>query len=66
MRTELFVMATRCLLWCPEQNKRIALFLPRMSLEATKGLIALTHEVDCDQTAMSLSPATSAVSLIAK
>jgi hypothetical protein len=31
-----------------------------------KGLIALTPEVDCDQTAMGLPPVTSAVCLIAK
>jgi hypothetical protein len=46
--------------WCPGQNKRIAhLFLPRMSLKATKGL-------DYDRTAMGLPPVTSAVLLIAK
>jgi hypothetical protein len=32
---------------------------------ATKGLIALTPEIDCNKTAMSLAPDTSAVFLIA-
>jgi hypothetical protein len=35
-------------------------------VKATKGLIALTPEIDCDQTAFGLSPVTSAVFLIAK
>jgi hypothetical protein len=36
-----------------------------MSLKATKGLIALTPEIDCNKTAMGLPPVTSAVFLIA-
>jgi hypothetical protein len=36
------------------------------SSKATKGLTALTSEMDCDQTAMNLPPVTSAVCLIAK
>jgi hypothetical protein len=32
----------------------------------TKGLIALTPEIDCDQTAIGLPPVTSAVFLIAQ
>jgi hypothetical protein len=35
-------------------------------INANKGLIALTPEIDCDQTAMGLPPFTSAVFLIAK
>jgi hypothetical protein len=35
-------------------------------VEATKGLIALALEIDCDQTAMGLLHVTSAVLLIAK
>jgi hypothetical protein len=51
----------------PEQNKRIAPLFLYMDVEkATKGLIAFTPEIDCDQTAMGLSPVTSAVLLIAK
>jgi hypothetical protein len=46
--------------WCTGQNKRTAL-----SQKATKGLTALTPEIDCDQTAMDLPPVTSAVFLIA-
>jgi hypothetical protein len=34
-------------------------------VKGAKGLIALTPEIDCDQTAMGLPPATSAVFLIA-
>jgi hypothetical protein len=53
--------------WCPGQNKRIApLFLPWMSQKATKGITALTLEIDCDQTTMGLPLVTSAVFLIAK
>jgi hypothetical protein len=37
-----------------------------MSLKATKGLIELTPEIDCDHMAMGLPPATSAVLLIAE
>jgi hypothetical protein len=37
-----------------------------MSKKATKVLIALTPDVDCDQTAMGLPPVTSAVFLMAK
>jgi hypothetical protein len=37
-----------------------------MSLKATKGILALTPEIDCDQTAMGLPPVTTAVFLIAK
>jgi hypothetical protein len=33
---------------------------------STKGLIALTLEIDCDQTAMGFPPDSSVVSLIAK
>jgi hypothetical protein len=33
---------------------------------ATKGLIALTPEIDCDQTAIGLPPVTSSVFLLAK
>jgi hypothetical protein len=48
------------------QNKRVtSLFLPWMSYKTTKGLTALTPEVDCDQTAIGLPPVTSAVFLIA-
>jgi hypothetical protein len=37
-------------MWCPGQNKRIApISLPWMSQKATKGLIAFTPEIDCDQ-----------------
>jgi hypothetical protein len=35
-------------------------------VKATKGLAALTPEMDCDQTAMGLPPVTSTVFLIAK
>jgi hypothetical protein len=35
-------------------------------VKATKGLIALTHEIGCDETAMGLPPVTSAMFLIAK
>jgi hypothetical protein len=38
----------------------------RQSKKATKGIIALTPEIDYDQTAMGLPPATSVVLLIAK
>jgi hypothetical protein len=34
-------------------------------VKATKGLIALTPEIDCDQTTMGSPPVTSAVLLIA-
>jgi hypothetical protein len=50
--------------WCPGQNKRIAP-LSWKSLKATKGLIALTPEIDCNKTAMALPPVTSVVFLIA-
>jgi hypothetical protein len=36
-----------------------------MSYKATKGLIALITEIDCNKTAMGLPPVTSAVFLIA-
>jgi hypothetical protein len=36
-----------------------------MSKKATKGLIALTPEIDCNKMAMGLPPVTSAVFLIA-
>jgi hypothetical protein len=36
-----------------------------MSEKATKGLIAFTPEIDCDQTSMGLPSVTSAVFLIA-
>jgi hypothetical protein len=53
--------------WCPGQNKRISpLFPPWMWLKATKGLTALTPEIDCDQAAMDLPPVTSAVFLVAE
>jgi hypothetical protein len=53
-----------CLVWCPEQNKRIApLSLFR---GCRKRVIAFTPQIDCDQTAMGLPPITSAVLLIAK
>jgi hypothetical protein len=35
-------------------------------VKATKGIIAFTPEIDCDQTEMGLPPVTSAVLLIAK
>jgi hypothetical protein len=35
-------------------------------VKAFKGLIALTPEINCDQTAMDLPPVTSAAFLIAK
>jgi hypothetical protein len=35
-------------------------------VKATKGLIAFTPEIGCDQTAMGLPPVTSAVLLMAK
>jgi hypothetical protein len=53
--------------WCPGQNIRIApLFFLHGCLRRlkTNGLIGLTPEIDCDQTAMGLPPVTS-VSLIA-
>jgi hypothetical protein len=37
-----------------------------MSLNATKGLIVITPEIDRDQTVIGLPPVTSAVILIAK
>jgi hypothetical protein len=37
-----------------------------MSYKVTTGLKAVTPEIDCDQTAMGLTPGTSVVSLIAK
>jgi hypothetical protein len=43
------------------------LFLSSMDVEkATKGLIALTSEIDCNQTAIGLPPVMSAVFLIPK
>jgi hypothetical protein len=36
-----------------------------MSLKTTKGLIALTPEIDCNKTPMGLPPVTSAVFFIA-
>jgi hypothetical protein len=48
-----------------EQKNSASIFLPWMSYKVTKGLIALTPEVDYDQTAMGL-PVTSVVFLIAK
>jgi hypothetical protein len=47
-----------------EQKNSTSLFLPWMSLKATKGSIALTPKIDWDQAAMGLSPITSAVFLI--
>jgi hypothetical protein len=47
-------------------NYSSSFFLTWMSQKATKGLIALTPEIDCDQTASGLPPATSAVFLLAK
>jgi hypothetical protein len=41
-------------------------FLPWMSQNATKGLIALKTEIHYDQTAMGLPPVTSVVFLVAK
>jgi hypothetical protein len=41
-------------------------FLPWMSYKATKGLIALTPEIDCDQKAIGLPLIMLAVFLIAK
>jgi hypothetical protein len=41
-----------------------SVFLPRIS--ATKGLITLTPQINCDQTAMGLPSVSSAVFLIAK
>jgi hypothetical protein len=41
-------------------------FPPRMSLKATKELTALTLEMDSDQTAIGISPVTSAIFLIAR
>jgi hypothetical protein len=35
-------------------------------VKATKGLIAVTPEIDCDQTVVGLPPVTSAVLLTAK
>jgi hypothetical protein len=55
------------LVWYPKQNKTIAwkeegapLFSMNI-VKATKGLIALTPEINCDQMTMGLSPVTSAV-----
>jgi hypothetical protein len=48
--------------WCPGQKNSIA---PLSFLEATKGLIALTPEIDCNKTAMGLPPVTPAAFLIA-
>jgi hypothetical protein len=54
------------LVWRKVQNKNnTSLFLPWMT-KATNGPIALTPEIDCDQTAMDLPPNTSAVILITK
>jgi hypothetical protein len=47
-------------------KKSTSLFLPWMSSLATKGLTAVTPEIDCDQTAMGLPPVTSAVFIIGK
>jgi hypothetical protein len=45
-------------MWCPRQNKRIAplsYFHECHNMrQATKGLTALTPEIDCDQTAIGL------------
>jgi hypothetical protein len=49
-----------------EQTNSASPFLPWMLKKATKGLIALTPEIDYDQTAMGLLPATSVVFLIPK
>jgi hypothetical protein len=57
---------TTSLVSCPGQNKRIAPLSFFHGCQATKGLIALTPEVNCDQTAMGFPPSTSAVFLIAK
>jgi hypothetical protein len=58
-------------MWCPGPNKRIAplsVFLSSSMdvVKATKGLTALTPEIDCGQTAMGLPLVTSAVFLMAK
>jgi hypothetical protein len=37
-----------------------------MDVKATKGLIAIKNDIDCDPTAMGLPPVASAVFLIAK
>jgi hypothetical protein len=52
-------------MWYPGQNKRIALLSFFYGCrKAIKELIALTPEIDSDQTAMGLPPVTSAVILI--
>jgi hypothetical protein len=43
-----------------------SLFLPWMSKKSTKGLIAFTLEIECNQTAKDLPPVKYAVLLIAK
>jgi hypothetical protein len=65
-RTFIYTL-TSGLVWCPGQNKRIAplSFFHGCRKRRLKDE-ALTHEVDCDQTAMGLPPVTSAVLLIAK
>jgi hypothetical protein len=47
-------------------NKRIAPLSSMDVVKATKGLIAFTPEIDCNQTAMGLPPVRSAVLLIVK
>jgi hypothetical protein len=49
-----------------EQSNSISPFLPWLSYKSTKGLTALSLEMDYDQTAMGLPPVTSAVFLLAK
>jgi hypothetical protein len=49
-----------------KQKNSTSLFLPWMSIKATKGSIALAPEIDSDQAAIGLPPVTSAVFLIAK
>jgi hypothetical protein len=54
IKSEVRLFILNCLVWCPGQNKRIApLFIPWMSLKATKGL-ALTTKIDCNKTAIGL------------
>jgi hypothetical protein len=48
------------------KEKHLSLFPWMVKGKATKGLIALTPEIDCDQTAMGLPPVTPAIFLNAK
>jgi hypothetical protein len=55
-----------CVVSGTEPNNSFSPLFPWMPWKATKGLIALSLEIDYDQMAMGLPPVTSVVFLIAK